>query len=89
MRQGLWWRGGDDGTSGDWIPSLHLNGRVLFRIWVKILPLGILMYLVGTGRILVPYKGYFQASLVIQSLPCYDEDVLLLGILDYKYGPWS
>ena len=47
---------------------------------------GSLLHLKGTGGIAIPQKGYVEANLTIPALPWYDEDVLLLVILDHKYG---
>ena len=78
--------GGDDGTGRYWVPGLHYNRIVLFRIWVEISSTGGLLCLKGTGGIAIPYKGYIEANLIISGLAWYNEAVLFLVISDNKYG---
>ena len=53
---------------------------------LRILPLGGLLHLNGTGGIAILYKGYMEANLIIPSLPWYNKDMLFLVILDNRYG---
>ena len=41
-----------------------------------------------TWGILIPYKEYMEANLIILGLPWYTEDVLFLIVLDHEYGEW-
>ena len=49
---------------------------------------GGLLHLEGTGGIAILYMGYIETNLIIQGLPQYNEDVLLV-ILDKNMGRGS
>ena len=53
---------------------------------LRILPLRGCLHLKGTGGILIPYKGYVEANLIIPGLPQYNEHLLFLVVSDHKYG---
>ena len=78
MRQWHWWILG--------AKSAILTERFCSEFRLRILSLGSLLHLEGTGGIVIPYKGYVEASLVIPGLPQYNEDMLFLVILDNKHG---
>ena len=56
------------------------------EVGLTILPLKGLLHLEGTGDILIPYKGYVEAYLIIPGLPLYSKLVLYLVVSDHKYG---
>ena len=82
--------GGNDGTGRYWFPNLCAHLWILYRNGVKdpsteefdsghVTPW-------RDWGILILYKEYIEGNLTIQDLSCHNEDVLLLFILDNKYG---
>ena len=41
---------------------------------------------IWTGGIEVPYKGYVEVNLQIPQIKAYNQDVLMLLVVDSKYG---
>ena len=48
--------------------------------------IGVVLHLKGMRDSLIPYKDYIEASLTVQDLAQYTEDILFLVISDHKYG---
>ena len=53
---------------------------------LKVHPLGWLLELEGTGGSGIPYLGYIEVNLQIPGIKGYNEDILLLVILNMNYS---
>ena len=78
------------GIGGYWVPNLCPHLGILYRDGVEDpsteeFERGCVASQ-GDGSISIPYKRYIEANLSILDLPRYNEDVLVLDVLDHNYG---